>query len=145
MIRAVVFDADGVLLRPWRFRTLLAHQYGISPEITAEFFRGPFRHCCLGKLDVRTALPPYLNAWGWPGSLESFLDTWFRADGLVNAGVIEALRRGHRHGLPCFVASTQERVRARHLAEVLGFARVFEGLFFSCDMGVMKPALDFFQ
>ena len=38
-IEAVVFDLDGVLIPPWRFRNLLRDRFAIPPERTAAFFR----------------------------------------------------------------------------------------------------------
>ena len=48
-------------------------------------------------------------------------------------------------GLPCFAASTQERRRARYLTADMGFGGLFDGLFFSCDLGVAKPHQDFYR
>lgn len=39
MVRAILFDVDGVLVHPWRFRSTLARDYGITEAMTATFFR----------------------------------------------------------------------------------------------------------
>ena len=35
-----LFDVDGVVILPWRFRNYLEREYGISPQVTREFFNG---------------------------------------------------------------------------------------------------------
>lgn len=61
MIDAVLFDVDGVLVHPWRFRDLLTRKYGIAPATTAPFFRGTFESCVVGQADLLGVLPPFLG------------------------------------------------------------------------------------
>ena len=35
-----LFDADGLVILPWRFRNYLERGYGISPQVTREFYNG---------------------------------------------------------------------------------------------------------
>ena len=145
MVRAVVFDIDGVLVHPFRFRDALAGEHGITAEMTAPFFRGPFLDCVEGRLDLADALPPFLASWGWPRSVSDFIDTWLATENAPNdavLGVVAALRRGD---VPCFVASTQERRRAHYITTEMRFVRLFDGLFFSSDLGVAKPDAEFFR
>jgi len=135
----VLFDLDGVVIHPWGFRDQLAREYGITPEMTVAFFRGPFVDCVEGRVDVLDALPPYLTAWGWQEDAATFVERWLAAENAPNHAVLAIVRALRAHGLPCFAASTQERRRARYLAHDMGFATAFDGLFFSCDLGVMKP------
>lgn len=144
-IEAVVFDADGVLVRPWRFRDHLAAVHGITPEMTRAFFRGAFHDCLLGRADLVDVLPPYLRAWGWNESLPAFLDTWFSIENAPDDDVFAIAGEFSRSGIPCFVASNQERRRAAYLRDEMGFAESFDGLFFSCDLGVKKPDAAFFD
>jgi putative hydrolase of the HAD superfamily len=45
-----------------------------------------------------------------------------------------------------FAASrqNQERLRARYISEDMGFSARFDRLYFSCDLGVTKPAHDYY-
>jgi putative hydrolase of the HAD superfamily len=144
-IRAVFFDVDGVLVRPWGFRDLLIREHGITPEQTAPFFRGPFLECVEGRADLREILPPWLLEWGWKGDVASFVDAWFSVENDPDEAVLEIAARVRAAGLRCFAASTQERHRAAYLANEMGFAGRFERLLFSCDVGVRKPHVEFFR
>jgi HAD superfamily hydrolase (TIGR01509 family) len=145
MIRTLVFDLDGVLVHPWRFREYLDQEHGITAEMTAPFFSGPFEECFLGRCELRTILPPFLDSWHWHGTVADFIDIWFSVENAPNApvlGLVEAVRRS---GIPCYLATIQEKLRARYIAEVMQFNSLFDGLFFSCDLGLQKPDVEFFN
>jgi hypothetical protein len=48
--KAILFDADGVVIFPWRFARHLAREHGITPEMTRGFFQGVFEDCLVGKM-----------------------------------------------------------------------------------------------
>jgi len=144
MIEAVIFDIDGVLVHPWRFRDALTSRYGITPAMTAPFFKGPFLDCIIGRADVLDTLPPFLETWGWTRSTPDFVREWCEVENAPRQPLLSIVAELRSWQLPCFAASNQERHRARYLAEEMGFARLFDGLFFSCDLGVTKPHRDFY-
>jgi putative hydrolase of the HAD superfamily len=145
VIHAILFDVDGVLVHPWRFRDALARDHGITPAMTAPFFHGPFLHCAHGRGDLLEALPPFLASWGWRGSAREFVNEWLSVENAPDESVFDVVAKLRRHGIPCFVASTQERHRARYLATTMHFDRLFDGLFFSCDLGTAKPSAAFHE
>jgi len=145
LIRAVVFDVDGVLVHPWRFRDRLREEHGITPEMTRSFFRGPFVDCVLGRADLREALVPHLESWTWKASVDELLQLWFSAENAPNESVLAAVRKLRKRGLSCFAASVQERRRAHYLTHDMGFGVEFDALFFSCHLGVRKPDVAFFE
>ena len=78
-IRAVLVDADGVVIAPtWRFAAYLERAHGLPREHTHTFFHGLFQACLRDQADLLAALPPYLAAWGWPHTLEAFVETGSR-------------------------------------------------------------------
>lgn len=145
MTRSVVFDVDGVLIRDGEFARILDERYGLSVERTASFFQGPFQDCVLGLADLRDSVAPFLIDWAWPGSIDDLLALWFDADSDTNDDVLELAADLRRDGVPCFVASTQERHRAAHLEHRLGLGSRFDRLFFSCHIGTKKPDRAFFD
>lgn len=141
----VLFDVDGVLIEPWRFRDLLDSDYGIAPEATRNFFATRFRKCLVDAADLVEELPPFLEAWGWPGTVDEFLRVWFEVENAPNAPVFEFVSRLRKGGWSCHIASNQERRRARYLVEVMGLHKHFESLFFSCDLGASKPDSAYYE
>jgi putative hydrolase of the HAD superfamily len=145
LINAIVFDVDGVLVEYKAFAALLEGEYGISREMTAPFFNGPFEDCVLGRTDLREALPVYLVKWKWPGGVDEFIRTWFEADSKVNQPVLQFIRTMRAGMRRCYIASTQEHRRAAYLEGLLAFAGLFDGRFFSCQLGCQKPEQRFFD
>ena len=113
--------------------------------MTAAFFKGPFIRCVQGQADVLEVLPAFLASWGWPGSAADFVARWLSVENAPDHAVLGVVADIRRSGVPCFVASTQERRRAQYLAVEMRFDQLFDGLFFSCDLGVEKPARGLLQ
>ena len=58
-IRAVLFDAGGVIVHPYRFRAWPGREHAITPAMTVPFFDGVFsRQCLVGQADLADALRP---------------------------------------------------------------------------------------
>ena len=142
-IRAVVFDVDGVLVDV-RFPTVLPDALRISLNDANEFFAGPFLDCLRGGAKLRDVLPPYLAKWKWRGSFEEFTDFWFEIESQIHYPTLELADRLRANGLQCFLASTQEHLRAEYLEKKLGVGDRFEKAFFSCRLGCQKPDRDFY-
>lgn len=56
-IKAVVFDANGAVILPWRFAGY-PETIGITRLMTREFFQGVFEECLLGKRELRSVHSP---------------------------------------------------------------------------------------
>jgi putative hydrolase of the HAD superfamily len=138
-IQAVILDADGVVIHPWRFARYLEREHAITPEMTRSFFRTSFEDCLVGRADIEDVLPPFLHEWGWRGSLDEFLKTWFEVDDAVDTQVIDVIRPLRRSGVLCCLATNQERRRTAYMRTEMGFSEVFDRLYFSCELGCQKP------
>ena len=78
MIKAVIFDSDGMLTHGPRFSDTYAKEHGISIEEMTPFFTGPFRECLVGKADVKEELKKgWLKRWQWKGTADDLLGYWF--------------------------------------------------------------------
>jgi putative hydrolase of the HAD superfamily len=144
-IKAVVFDSDGVLLFPWQFRSYLEQEHRITPEMTRPFFTGIFEACLVGKEDLRVALPPYLAEWGWKGTLDEFIKTWFDLETAVDGRIAAAIRKLRFEGMVCCLATVQERYRADYMRTRMGLVDLFDRLFFSCEIGWKKSHPSFYR
>ena len=141
--RAILFDIDGVLIN-MKFPSVLPVTLGISPNAANEFFDGPFKACLLGKRDLRDILPSYLLKWGWKRSFDDFLAFWFDIESQLHLPTLALADRLRASSRRCFLVSTQEQYRARHLEALLGLGDRFDGAFFSCRLGCQKPDPTFY-
>lgn len=144
MIKLLLLDVDGVIVtgEPWGQE--LAQSYGITEEMRRPFFREAFQPCLVGKADLKEVLVPYLAQWGWPHSTEAFLDYWFCRERTIDARLIQAIQRLRQRGIPCYIATQQERYRAAYIRDEMGLAHLFDGMFSSVDLGALKSDPVFF-
>jgi len=145
-IKAICFDADGVVVYPqMQFSIFLAENYRITPEMTLPFFNGMMEECLLGRRSLEDLLPPYLQVWGWPGTLREFIQTWYDQDNCVDRRLTAAIQTLRKQGIQCCLATSQECGRALYMREVMGFHNIFDALFISCEIGCKKPDPAFFR
>lgn len=144
-VKAVLFDCDGVLCPPMRFADLLEREHQITREMTAEFFRSAFLPALLGKADVLTLLPPYLEQWKWRDSPERFLDVWLSSERELRSEVIKIVNELRGAGYFVGVATNQEPRRAKYLRAEMGFDQLFDKCFISSELGCMKPQPEYFR
>lgn len=145
MIKAVLFDVDGVLSAHEPFSSRLARDHGITTDITAPFFRGPFRDCLVGKADLKQQLPLYLPQWNWQNTIDDFLSYWFTSEHSPNQPLLQVAQQLRQRGIACYLATNQEQYRTEYILHQMGFASQFDGAFSSAYTGYMKPQIEFFH
>ena len=143
--KAMLFDADGVVILPWRFRHYLEREHRITREMTRGFFNGVFNDCLEGRTDLKAVLPPFLAEWRWPESVDDFVATWLREEDAADERVMDAIARLRGQGIVCGLATSQERYRAEYMRTAMRFAGRFDRLFFSCELGCQKPDHAYYQ
>jgi putative hydrolase of the HAD superfamily len=145
VIKVVLFDVDGVLANGEPFSRCLERDYGITQQIVRPFFQGCFRECLVGNADLKEELAPLLPEWGWQGSVDDFLEYWFRSEHNINEPLMQEVQRLRQHGMRCYIATDQEKYRTAYLLEHMGFADAFDGIFSSAHIGYIKHDTRFFQ
>lgn len=145
-LRAILFDADGVILHPYRFRAWLEREHAITPSMTAPFFNGVFsQQCLVGRANLADALAPYLPGWGWQGTVAEFIAAWLEVENAPDERMLAAVESLRRAGYTVCLATSQEANRAAYMRSVMGFDRLFDRLFISCEMGCQKPEPAYFR
>ncbi|HLW03761.1 MAG TPA: HAD-IA family hydrolase [Ktedonobacterales bacterium] len=145
MIAAMLFDVDGVLIVGELFSVTLAREYGITTEMTATFFRGPFERCLIGKADLKAEIASHLPQWGWRGTVEEFLRFWFTTGQQVDEALLATAQQLRQEGVRCYLATNQERYRTDYLLTQTRLAQQFDGCFASSQLGYTKDDPRFFQ
>src|SRR3989338_11545519 len=134
MIKAIIFDADGVLILAERFSEILDRDFGIPLEMTRSFFEGPFQKCRTGELDLKEAINPFLTDWGWHKGVDAFLDLWFEVDYKLDQELIEYIKALRQKGILCILATNQEKRRFWYMLDRLGFAGIFDRTYVSAHL-----------
>lgn len=142
---AILFDADEVIqtwARDYRamFATLIRPGADVDAFIDDIFAaEAP----CLASLDeVAPRLAPVLAQWESSGTAEDVLTifTTVHTDPHI-LQIVQDLRRG---GVACHLASNQQAHRAAFMSHTLGYAQIFDSLFYSCEIGARKPEAAYF-
>jgi putative hydrolase of the HAD superfamily len=145
MIKTILFDVDGVLVRGEPFSYYLERDYGISREKTRAFFKTIFPDCLIGNADLKQELIAHLQQWGWHKPVDEFLQYWFVSEHNIDEALVEHVQQLRQQGIPCYLATNQERYRTAYILEQMGFADKFDGIFSSAHIGYMKPQAAFFE
>ncbi len=145
MIKAVILDADGVVIYPWRFAQYREREHGITREMTQDFFHGVFNDCLVGKADLKEELVPFLPKWKWHGSVDEFVDTWLEVENAIDERVVNVVYTLRKAGLICCLATNQEKNRASYMTNQMGLSDIFDALFFSCFIEHKKPDRLFYK
>ncbi|MFN8442599.1 MAG: HAD-IA family hydrolase [Caldilineaceae bacterium] len=144
-IQAICFDADGVVVSPqMQFAKHLAEHHAILPEMTRPFFRGIFSECMMGKAALSEVLLDYLQDWKWQGTVDEFIAAWLHYDDVIDTRLIHHIQQLHQAGMICCLATNQERNRAEYMKSKMDFQKCFDHLFFSCEVGSLKPDPSYF-
>ncbi len=148
MIKALLFDADGVLFfhADKLFSERLAEDYGVETTKLEHFFTHIFPECIVGKKDLKIELAGKLEAWGWRGSVDELLDYWFSYERNIDQPLVEYVRNLKHRDIPSYVATNNDHYRAEWLFDALNVdEEVFSKLYAAGDMGVAKPEHKFFE
>ena len=145
-IQAVLFDADGVLQEPVEGgREKIASLCGSgtpNEEFLMDFFKAE-TPCLRGEADLAVTVAEVLKKWDSPFSVEQAIETHTKIVA-VNDESLDVVRAVRRSGVGAYLATNQHEYRAKYMSEVFGYADVFDGEFYSCRMGYMKPDTDYF-
>jgi len=144
LIKAVLFDVDGVLANGALFSQHLELDYGITQQMVSPFFQGRFQQCLVGSADLKQELAQHVAQWGWPGSVDEFVDYWFQCEHVINEPLLQVAQQLRQRGLRCYLATDQEKYRTAYILDQMGFADSFDGMFSSAHIGYTKRDQRFF-
>ncbi|MCB0386957.1 MAG: HAD-IA family hydrolase [Bdellovibrionales bacterium] len=147
-MKVLVLDLDGVVVTPApdeMFRHVRARDFGISEEMSGEFFGGVFQECLVGKADLKEELKPFLDTWNWSGSVDDFIDIWFESEHVLHRKIIDLVGEYWLGKWKCVAATNQEKYRTEYLRKEMGLGKVFEKIYASCELGAKKPERRFYE
>ncbi len=78
MIKIVVFDVDGIVIRrEMYFSQRFSREFGVPIEEILPFFENEFQLCLTGKADLKKEISKYFGRWGWKKSIDELFSYWF--------------------------------------------------------------------
>ena len=148
-IRAILFDADGVIQNGTGADLALRLEpaLGFIPDPLEAFIREVLEaeHPALsGKAELIDGLEPIVAKWGAPGKALALATAWWCSTE-ADLAVLALIRSLRQHGMLCALASNQQRFRANYLRQTFAYDTLFERSFYSYELGCMKPDVLYFQ
>jgi putative hydrolase of the HAD superfamily len=146
MIKAILFDADGVAIqkRDRFFSERFAEAQGVPIEGVIPFFKHEMREAFVDLHDIKDSLAHYLPEWKWVGTVDEFLAHWFKAESPRDEVVLRYIDELRKHGNKCYLATDRERYWAEFLVEEVRLKDHFDGFMFSYEIGYEKHVKEYF-
>ena len=143
MLRAVLFDADGVVQQnpPAWFDDLHALVPAGQGRAFVDDIFATEKEAMTGARSFRDVLDEVAARWPVTGSVDELIGHWRRIE--VCSATVELVRELRRTGVRCYLATNQHAYRAAAMAD-LGYRDLFDGSFYSCDLGATKSEPAFF-
>ena len=144
-IKCLLFDADGVVINSEMFSVQYLKQHDVSYDDMLPFFKGEFQNCIIGKADLIELVKPWLPKWKWTGTVDEFLQFWFKAEHNIDERMINTIKKLRKKGIKCYLATNQEKYRTQYMKDYMGFEELFDHVFSSADIGHKKPEKEFYE
>ena len=143
--KAIVFDADGMLIKGERVSTRLARDYGVPMAKISPFFENEFKDCIVGKKDLTEVIVPYIGKWGWKGTVADFLNFWFVESYRVDNDMLAEVELIRKSGIVTILATNQEKHRVKFMENEMGLKAFFDKIIVSSDIGCKKNQPEFME
>ncbi len=150
-ITALMIDVDGVLVcgRPIdgrRWASTIEADLGLNQaDLQREFFTPYWDDIITGQHSLPEVLAKVLRDIAPQLSPEALIDYWFANDARLDAQLLDEIDQLREKGVPIFLATNQEHLRAAYLIEQLGLGQHCDGIFYSAALGNRKPDRSFFE
>lgn len=145
MIRAIIFDSDGMITPSKRFSEDLETLFGVSLNKSIPFFKAEFQECLIGKKDLKEELLKQIEIWNCNNTVEELIKYWFESQSEVDQRIINIINNLKNQGIKCYLATNQEKHRTEFMKQNMGFGDLFDEVFSSADIGLKKPQQEFFE
>lgn len=140
-VRAVLWDADGVLQAgPPSWDAAFAEVLGDAAGPVNDACCAELDDALAGRFDMSERIDQVLAAHGVTHRRDEVREIWRRIEPRPETrAVIAAL------AVPSYLATNQDSWRTTCMRADLGYDDLLAGSFYSCEIGVAKPAAAFFE
>ena len=145
MIKLIIFDAVGLFTRQEPLSIALERDHGIPLEKSLPFFKGALQDCVAGRADLKEAIVPYLEEWGWDKGVDELLKFWFTRDHKIDTDLVAYVKDLRARGIVCVLGTNNEKYRVAYMLDKMGFSKIFDKAYSSAHIGHKKPNVEFYQ
>lgn len=146
MIKAILFDADGVLIiGKSLYSRILVEKYRVDQDEVEAFFREEFLKCTEGKRDLKELLSEYKHKWNLKKSIDEYLSEWFGHEHIIDEKLLKEIQHLRKKEIICCLATNQEKYRGEYILIQMEFRKYFDKTFISSSLGYRKPFKEYFQ
>lgn len=145
MIKAVIFDLNGVFIQGPKLSDRFYKKFGIVPE---EFM--PVLKNIMGKVrkpdagDTFAYWKPYLDKWGIKMTRDDFFSFWFDEEKEAPE-LTELAKKLKDKGIKIFILSNNFNERADYYKKNFTFLNIFDKVYYSWQTGFVKPNPEAFE
>lgn len=146
-MKAIVFDADGVLIGgkdssgKYLWQKNIEADLGLNSTQMRQIFAGDWSLVLKGQLDSRVYFKSMFTQLNIGLDVDTFVEYWLKNDSIVNSEVLEVVKS--IRGPKLYMGTNQDRLRSAVLQEIFG--QYFDKIFSSYFMGAIKPEPEFFR
>jgi putative hydrolase of the HAD superfamily len=147
-IEVLLIDADGVIqYAPEDWSDAFTRCLGRDDPVLARRFTADIyaaETACLSRVGgFSDALHEVLSAWNCMAQKPLVLQAMLSIR--KHDEVLELIAAVRASGTRCYVASNQQTQRAEFMSTSLGYASMFDGELYSCNLGAAKPSERYFE
>lgn len=145
MIKALLWDVDGVLITPPKFASDHAIDiYGLKKDKVKLFFDKLWPLCIIDKLKLENCISTMIETSYFNNKSNEYINFWFEYESTLNNNIFEIVSKINERNITQVIASNQERLRTDYLWNELGMKMYFDNIFTSSILKVAKPSSSFF-
>ena len=157
-MKVVIFDLDGVCIKDkdeqgkFLWSKNIEKDLGITSTHMQHLFSKDWHAPLKGLMDTRQYFSSIFAKLHIDLSVHTFIDYWLEHDWNINTDVFGELQTIKNRALLCpqkrsnitlCLGTNQDTYRAHFIRTKIG--TLFDALFFSCDLGAMKPETEFYK
>jgi len=140
MLKALIFDLNGVLIQGPFLSERFKDKYGVSVDVFLPALKeimAKVRNPEAG--DTFLYWQPYFEKWGIKIEKQEFFNFWFKAEKEVPE-IIEMARVAKARGVKLFILSNNFEERAVYCRDHFSFIHdIFDNVYYSWQTGFVKP------
>jgi HAD superfamily hydrolase (TIGR01509 family) len=146
-LKAIIFDFDGVLTHSkdsagnYLWQKNVHTDLGLSTEQMSKIYSGNWFLVMKGKLCVQQHLKQVFSELDISLPIDKFIDYWHANDLRINEDIISLIKSIKNSKI--YIGTNQDKLRATVIWHK--FEQYFDGIFPSCNLGSIKPEVEFFR